>query len=132
VPTLILCEVEGVQCAAHNKVLASKIVAPQNWKLPDKRATCHGMGEGAASPPTILLASNMNCGISAHSVGPTVGPTVVFGAKVVGPAVVGPPWLLGSRHSQAVQYVSHPPKSLLQQAPPSQLQPALLFSSSHH
>ena len=28
--------------------------------------------------------------------------------------------------------MSHPPKSLLQQAPPSQLQSALLFSSSHH
>ena len=28
--------------------------------------------------------------------------------------------------------MSHPPKELLQQAPPSQLQSALLFSSSHH
>ena len=27
--------------------------------------------------------------------------------------------------------MSHPPKELLQQAPPSQLQSALLFSSSH-
>ena len=45
------------------------------------------------------------------------------GASVVVPS---------SRHSQTVQYVSHPLKSLLQQAPPSQLQSALLLSSSHH
>ena len=38
----------------------------------------------------------------------------------------------GSRQSQSLQYVFQPEKLLLQQAPPSQLQLALLFSSSHH
>ena len=37
-----------------------------------------------------------------------------------------------SRHSQSLQYVSQPFALLLQQAPPSQLQSTLLFSSSHH
>ena len=37
-----------------------------------------------------------------------------------------------SRHSQSLQYVSQPSAILLQQAPPSQLQSMLLFSSSHH
>ena len=64
----MLCEVLTLQCAAHNIVLASKMVAPQNWKEPDKTATCHGTGDGAASPPTILSASNMKVGISAGKI----------------------------------------------------------------
>ena len=47
-------------------MLASKIVAPQNWKLPLNRATCHGIGDGAASPPTILSASFIKDGMSAR------------------------------------------------------------------
>ena len=57
-----------------------------------------------------------------------VGAPVVVGA---GASVVVAP-LLGSRHWHTVQKLSHQPKSLLQQAPPSQLQSALLFSSSHN
>jgi hypothetical protein len=53
---------------------------------------------------------------------------VVVVVVVVGAAVVD-----GSRHSQAVQkFVAYDPESLLQQAPPSQLQSALLLSSSQN
>ena len=44
--------------------------------------------------------------------------------------VVVPP--LGSRHSQSVHQSSQPLALLAQQAPPSQLQSALLFSSSQN
>ena len=39
---------------------------PQNWKPLLNMATCQGIMEGAASPPTILLASCMNCGMVAQ------------------------------------------------------------------
>ena len=46
-------------------MLASKMVAPQKWKEPVLTDTCHGIGEGASSPPTILSALVMKDGISA-------------------------------------------------------------------
>ena len=42
------------QWAAERSVLESKIVAPQKWKDPVWTDTCHGMGVGASSPPTIF------------------------------------------------------------------------------
>jgi hypothetical protein len=41
------------------------MVAPQKWKEPVLTDTCHGIGEGASSPPTILSALVMKDGISA-------------------------------------------------------------------
>ena len=41
------------------------MVAPQKWKEPVLTETCHGIGEGASSPPTILSALVMKDGISA-------------------------------------------------------------------
>ena len=42
------------------------MVAPQKWKEPVLTDTCHGIGEGASSPPTILSALVMKDGISAN------------------------------------------------------------------
>ena len=64
-PALILLPVLILQCAAVKIVHSSKMVPPQNWKLPDSIATCQGIIEGATSPPTILSAFCINVGISA-------------------------------------------------------------------
>ena len=64
-PALIVFPVLMLQCAAVKIVHSSKIVPPQNWKLPDSIATCQGIIEGATSPPTILSAFCINVGISA-------------------------------------------------------------------
>ena len=64
-PALIVCPVLMLQCAAVKIVHSSKMVPPQNWKLPDSIATCQGIIEGATSPPTILSAFCINVGISA-------------------------------------------------------------------
>ena len=63
-------------------------------------------------------------GVGVDGVGADVG--------VGGSAVVEPK--LGSRHLQSsgmLQYFFHSGLGLLQQSPPSQLHPALLFSVSH-
>ena len=52
---------ENGQCAADNIVFESKIVPPHPYSLD----TCHGMGEGAPWPPTILSAFFINQGMSA-------------------------------------------------------------------
>ena len=64
-PARMLWPVLIPQCAAVNMVQESRIVPPQNWKLPDNMATCHGIILGAASPPTIRLNICIKLGIEA-------------------------------------------------------------------
>ena len=46
-------------------MLASRIVAPQKWNVPDLTETCHGIGEGVSAPPTTLSELIIYEGISA-------------------------------------------------------------------
>ena len=67
-----------------------------------------------------------------HTAGVGVVVVVVVVFVVVVVVVVDVVVVPDSRHSHSLQYVSQPKALLLQQAPPSQLQSTLLFSSSHH
>ena len=68
-----------------------------------------------------------------HTAGVGVGVVVVVVVVFVVVVVVVVVFVVpDSRHSHSLQYVSQPNALLLQQAPPSQLQSTLLFSSSHH
>ena len=42
------------------------IVAPQNVKVPDLTETCHGIIDGASTPPTILSEFNIKAGMLAR------------------------------------------------------------------
>ena len=64
-PALIIWPVLIAQCAAVNMVQESSTVPPQNWKLSDDMATCHGIILGAASPPTMRSAFCIKVGIEA-------------------------------------------------------------------
>ena len=50
------------QCAADNTVVESKIVPLHPYFMD----TCHGIGEGASSPPIILLILFINVGMAAR------------------------------------------------------------------
>ena len=71
-------------------VVASRMVPPQKWPpppVPCLTETCHGMGVGAFSPPTILSALVIQVGNEAHPPDGGGG----FGAGGLGAGGLGEP-----------------------------------------